>query len=80
MPYGVSMTCYFRHLKEVFTKAGIDVNPKNKQQIDRIIHNIVGVDFKDCPAAWRQVKKRLAEDEAAFVSMLKNTWNKQKIS
>jgi hypothetical protein len=72
------MTCYFRHLEEVFKKAGIDVTPKNKQKIDRIIHDIVGVDYKNCPAAWRLVKNRVAEDEAGFVLMLKNAWNNRK--
>jgi hypothetical protein len=72
------MTCYFRHLKEVFQKAGIEVNPQNKQQIDKIIHNIVGVEYKNCPAVWRQVKNRSTEDEADFIAMLKNAWNKPK--
>jgi hypothetical protein len=72
------MTCYFRHLKEVFWKAGIGITPQNKQQIDKIIHDIVGVEYKNCPAAWQQVKKRMAEDEAGFVAMLKNAWNNQK--
>jgi len=38
----------------------------------------VGVDYKNCPAAWKEVKKRIAEDEADFVSKLKNAWNKRK--
>jgi hypothetical protein len=72
------MTCYFRYLKEVFQKAGIEVNPQNRQQIDKIIHGIVGVKYKNCPAAWRQVKKRVTEDEAGFVAALKTAWNNQK--
>jgi hypothetical protein len=72
------MTCYFRHLEEVFKKAGIDVTPQNKRQIDRIIHSMVGVGYKNCPAAWKNVKSRIAEDEAGFVSMLKKAWNDQK--
>jgi hypothetical protein len=73
-----AVTCYFKHLGEVFKKAGIEVTSENRQKIDRIIHDIVGVDYKDCPAAWRLVKKRIAEDEAGFVSVLKNAWNNQK--
>jgi len=65
------MTCYFRHLREVFEKAGIEVTNENKREIDRIIHGIVGVEYKSCPAAWREVKKRIADDEQAFVSSLK---------
>ena len=72
------MTCYFRHLKEVFQKAGIEVTPQNRQQIDKIIHNIVGVEYKNCPAAWQQVKKHITEDETGFAAMLKKAWNNQK--
>ena len=67
-----ALTCYFRHLNEVFKKAGIKVTKENRQEIDKAIHNIVGVEYKNCPATWKEVKKRLAEDEKAFVSTLKN--------
>jgi hypothetical protein len=65
------MTCYFRHLQQIFKKAGIEVTNENKREIDRLIHSIVGVEYKDCPAAWREVKRRVAEDEEGFVSKLK---------
>lgn len=65
------MTCYFRHLQEVFQKAGVAVTKDNKREIDRVIHGIVGVEYKNCPAAWKEVKKRLAEDEEAFIKELK---------
>ncbi len=71
------MTCYFRHLNKVFEKAGIEVTKENRHEIDRVIHNIVGVEYKNCPAAWREVKKRLAEDEEAFVSSLKKALSKR---
>lgn len=71
------LTCYFRHLQEVFQKAGIEVTKENKREIDRVIHRIVGVEYKNCPAAWREVKKRLAEDKEAFVKVLKDAWNKR---
>jgi len=57
------MTCYFRHLRKVFEKAGIEVTDQNRREIDRIIHGIVGVEYKSCPDAWREVKKRIADDE-----------------
>lgn len=67
----IGMTCYFRHMKGVFEKAGVEVTSGNKKEIDRVIHAMVGVEYKDCSATWREVKKRLAEDEAAFISRLK---------
>ena len=71
------MTCYFRHLQEIFKKAGIKVTSENKKELDKIIHNIVGVEYKNCPATWREVKKQIAENEEAFVSKLKEKWSKQ---
>lgn len=71
------MTCYFRHLQQVFEKTGIEVTSENKREIDKIIHSIVGVNYKNCPAVWREVKKRMAEDEEGFVSELKEAWNKK---
>lgn len=70
------MTCYFRHLQHLFKKVGIEVTNDNKQEIDRIIHGLVGVDYKNCPATWREVKKRIAEDEERFVSELKEAFSR----
>jgi len=70
------MTCYFRHIQQIFKKAGVEVTGENKREIDRVIHEIVSVDYKNCPAAWREVKKRVAEDEEGFVSELKEALTK----
>ena len=50
------MSCYFRHLKDVFAAAGIQVTPQNRKQLDRAFHGIVGVEFKECPVAWKKLK------------------------
>lgn len=71
------MTCYFRHLQTVFKEAGIEVTSDNKRDVDKVIHGIAGVKYKNCPAAWKEVKKRIAEDEEGFVNQLKERWNKQ---
>ena len=65
------MTCYFRHMKDIFNKAGVEVTKENRKDIDRKIHTIVGVEYKNCSATWREVKKMIAEDEEAFIIMLK---------
>ena len=70
------MTCYFRHLKGVFEKIGITITKENKQDVDRVIHSIVGVDYKNCSATWKEVKKRMAEDEESFLNMLKRELGK----
>ena len=65
------MTCYFRHMKDIFNKSGVEVTKDNRKDIDRKIHTIVGVEYKNCSATWREVKKKIAEDEEAFIIMLK---------
>jgi len=65
------LTCYFRHLRDFFDKAGIKVTDENKRQIDRIIHDMMRVKYKNCSATWKEVKKRMAEDEETFISQLR---------
>jgi hypothetical protein len=68
------MSCYFRHLKELLDEAGIQVTPNNKKQIDQAIHEIVRVEYKDCPVAWKALKQQIIGDEQErrdFVKKLK---------
>ncbi len=65
------MTCYFRHIRHIFDKIGIKVTAENKKEIDKVIHSVVGEDYKNCSATWREVKKRIAEDEESFISELR---------
>jgi len=71
------MTCYFRHLGIVFVKAGIVVTPENRKQLDKVIQNILHVEYKNCPDTWHAVKKRLVADESGFIEELKTAWNSQ---
>jgi hypothetical protein len=63
-------------LGSVFERAGIVVTKENKKRVDQIIHGIVGVEYKNCSAAWKEVKKALLEDEEGFVAKLKSAWSK----
>ena len=67
------MTCYFRHkqMKDAFEKAGVVITKENRKDVDRVIHTIVGVEYKSCPDTWRAVKAMLAEDEEAFIRKLR---------
>ena len=65
------MTCYFRHLNVFFEKAGITIAKENKKDVDRAIHSIVGIEYNNCSAIRKEVKKKIAEDEENFVNNLK---------
>jgi hypothetical protein len=67
------MTCYFRHLKPIFEKAEISITNENKKHIDKKIHQIVGIEYKNCSATWKEIKKRITEDKENFVNILKNS-------
>jgi hypothetical protein len=71
------LTCYFRHLKEIFQKAGIEVTRENKQEVDKLIQQIVKTEHKNCPETWKEVKKHITEDEAGFAAKLREAWKKR---
>lgn len=70
------MTCYFRHIRQFFDQLGVEVTKENKSELDRKIHEFVGIEYKNCSEAWKQVKKRIAEDEAGFIAGLKEILSK----
>ena len=51
------MSCYLRHLKKLFEESGVSVSKENKEDMDTFLHRYVGVEYKHCPDAWREVKK-----------------------
>jgi hypothetical protein len=64
------MTCYFRHLDAVFRRAGLQIDIDNRKRVDMIIHEMAGVQYKDCTQTWAAVKE-LLQDEDAFVERLR---------
>ena len=64
------MTCYFRHMKDVFAEIGVEITKENKE-IDRKIHGILGVQYKDCSTTWKHVKARLVDNREAFIDELR---------
>jgi hypothetical protein len=66
------MSCYFRHLKELFAGTGITVTPENKKRIDAAIHEIVLVKYKNCPDAWSKIKQEISTEKSknAFLKKL----------
>ena len=69
------MSCYFRHLKDIFDEAGIEVTPGNKKQVDQVIHRIVETDYKNCPVTWQKLKQQIVDEAKRrdFVEKLKDS-------
>ncbi|TXT56545.1 MAG: hypothetical protein BAJATHORv1_20134 [Candidatus Thorarchaeota archaeon] len=66
------MTCYFSNsrMKELFNELGIEVTKENKQAIDEKLHFWLSVDYPNCAATWKLIRKRLKEDGQGFKARL----------
>ena len=58
-------------MQDVFAEAGIRVTQENKKEIDRYLHDLVGVEYKQCPAAWKKIKE-LKGDESWRQKLVEN--------
>jgi ribosomal protein L17 len=70
------MSCYFRHMKDIFEEAGIEVTEENKKAVDQVVHELVSVKYKNCSPAWKAVKEQIKNDKEIrdrFVAKLKKT-------
>ena len=66
------MSCYFRHMEDIFSQAGIDITKDNKKDIDRAIHKIVEIDYKNCSDAWKKIKEIIkGNDETKKAELIK---------
>jgi len=68
------MSCYFRHMKESLEEVGVEATKENKKELDRIIHRVVGVEYKNCSPTWAAVKEHIKKGDSArsrFVKRLK---------
>ncbi|UCE10963.1 MAG: hypothetical protein JSW61_03260 [Candidatus Thorarchaeota archaeon] len=66
------MTCYFKNsgMTDLFEEIGIEVTNENVVLVDENIHDFLSVDYPNCAAAWKLVRKKLAEDGEGFKKRL----------
>jgi len=57
-------------MKGIFAEIGLEVTPENKRDVDKEIHKLLGVEYKNCSTTWKEIKKRMAEDESGFMKSL----------
>ena len=51
----------------IFDQIGVEVTSENKKEIDSKIHEMMGVQYKNCPDTWRAIKSRMADNEEKFL-------------
>ena len=57
-------------MKLIFEQIGVEITPENKQDVDRKIHSLLGIEYKNCPTTWKVIKARLADNEEKFLADL----------
>ncbi|MGQ4871323.1 MAG: hypothetical protein ACP6IT_05755 [Candidatus Thorarchaeota archaeon] len=62
------MTCYFRWIRDILDEAGVDLAKIDKRDVDRVIHGIVGVEYKNCSETWKRLKVHLAKDRDGLIA------------
>ena len=68
------MSCYFRHMDDIFSEAGITVTKENRKQVDQAVHRIMDVPYKNCPPTWKKLKQEVlsnTEKRLDFIRKLK---------
>ncbi|MFX1579105.1 MAG: hypothetical protein ACFFBJ_05615 [Promethearchaeota archaeon] len=66
------MTCYFKNSRAKELLRDIDVEPtkENIQQVDKILHELLSVDYPTCAATWKMLRKKLDYDAEGFKERL----------
>ena len=49
----------------------LEITQENKKEVDRKIHEYLGVEYKNCSQTWKLIKERRAENPEQFISDLK---------
>lgn len=60
------MSCYTRHLGDLFAAAGIESTKENRTRADGFIREILAMKEEGCPVVWREVKGRLADPDKSL--------------
>lgn len=63
---GDEMSCYTRHLGDLFAAAGIEDTKENRKRADGLIREIIAMAGEGCPVVWREVKTRLADPDKSL--------------
>jgi hypothetical protein len=72
------VSCYFRHLIDVFDEAGVELTSANRKQVDQTVHQVLAVEYKECSVTWKRLRQEILGDEEKrreFVQKLRKAWN-----
>ena len=68
------MTCYFKNsrMKELLRDVEIEPTKENIKKVDEILHEMLSVDYPNCAATWKMLRKKLQYDAEGFKERLRS--------
>lgn len=67
------MTCYFNNsrMKELLRDIEVEATKENIVKVDEILHELLSVDYPNCAATWKMVRRKLKYDAEGFTERLR---------
>ena len=58
-------------MKELLRDIKVEATKENIKQVDEILHEMLSVDYPNCAATWKMLRKKLQYDSDGFKERLK---------
>jgi len=58
-------------MKELLIDINIEATKENIKKVDEILHEMLSVDYPNCAATWKMLRKKLKYDADGFKERLK---------
>jgi hypothetical protein len=58
-------------MKELLRDIEVEATKENIKKVDEILHELLSVDYPNCAATWKMVRKKLKYDAEGFTQRLR---------
>jgi hypothetical protein len=58
-------------MKELLSGIEVEATKENIKKVDEILHEMLSVDYPNCAATWKMLRKKLEYDAEGFKERLK---------
>jgi len=59
-------------MKELLRDIGVEETKDNIEKVDKILHDMLSVDYPNCAATWKMIRQKLKYDAEGFRERLKD--------
>ena len=59
-------------MKELLRDIEVEATKENIKQVDEILHEMLSVDYPNCAATWKMLRKKLEYDADGFKERLRS--------